>query len=69
MNIGEMKSAATQSEMRQVLDLLIPLAEAVIELHEFNERIGTWGMTPAQEMERVHLFDAYLKAVEKLVVE
>ena len=62
-------TANTEDEMRKVLRLLRPVAKAVIELHEFNERINSWGMTPAQELEKVHLFDDYLKAVEKLVTE
>lgn len=69
MNIDEIKTAKTKNEMQQVLTLLIPLAEAAIDLHEFNGRINAWGMTPAQEMEKVHLFDDYIKAVEKLVSE
>lgn len=49
--------------------LLLPIAQAAVALHEFNKRIPSWGMTPAQELEKVHLFRDYQEAVEKLVGE
>lgn len=55
-------------KLEKVLKAVMPLVEAAIALHEFNKRVGIF-MSPAQEIEKVHLFDDYLKAIEKLVTE
>lgn len=67
--IEEQKSYPPVNQLYACLLAMFPLAEAAIDLHEFNGRISSLGMTPAQEMEKVHLFDAYVKAVEELVTK
>lgn len=49
------------------LRALLPVVEAAVALREFSNRLSSWGMTPAQEMERVHLFQDYEDAIDALM--
>lgn len=66
--IEKEKSYPPTRQLHEALKVVMPLVEAAISLHEFNEGINI-AMSPAQEMEKAHLFDDYIKAVEGLVTE
>lgn len=50
----------------EALESVMPVVNAAVSLHEFNGEIGPFGMTVTQELQKVHLFEDYLAAVEEL---